>query len=395
VAVVVQEVRADGCQAATPLHIAHGVLSLDVGGLERIVVSLARAAVGRGHRVTVVCVERPGQLAGEAEAAGAAVVSLGKPAGRLPEFVEKAGRVLDELRPDVVHTHQIGAAWYLGRAARRLGIPVLHTEHGNHFARTRKWGEAVRTRLLYYQSVGFIDRFCCVSPEIGSAVTRWWTVPRGKVEVVPNGLPTDGRADLPPPEAVRESLGIPLNAPVVGTVGRLTEVKRQDVMIRAVGRLRQRLPDVRLLLVGDGPERSKLEALARDLGLADRVHFAGYQPCPEQFLRAMDVFCLTSRTEGFPVALLEAWLAGVPTVCTAVGGIPAVVTQGEDGLLIPPGDEDALLEALSRLFNDRTARDRLGRAGEQTVRVRYTLDRMADAYEARYRSLLAARGEGR
>ncbi len=376
---------------AVPLHIVHGVLSLDVGGLERIVLSLVRAGRLRGHRVTVVCVERPGMLAAEAEAAGATVVSLDKPPGRLPGYVTKAGDVLTGLKPDVLHTHQIGAAWYLGQAARSLGVPVLHTEHGNEFARSPSWIKTLKVRLFLRQTAQFIDKFCCVSQEIAGAVTRWWTVARTKVEVVPNGIETDAPDDLPSPAATRASLGIAEDAPVIGTVGRLTEVKRQDLLVRAVAKLRTTIPDVRLVLVGDGAERSRLEALAREVGLTGRAHFVGYQSRPEQYLRIMTAFALTSRSEGFPVALLEAWRAGVPAVCSAVGGIPGVLTHETDGLLFPYEDEAALISSLSRLLEDRALRARLAGAGHRVVRERYSLQRMASEYEARYRALIAAR----
>ncbi len=377
-----------------PLHIAHGVLALEVGGLERLVVSLARAARRAGHRVSVVCVERPGALAPQAEAAGATVVSLGKPPGRLRAYIDRAAGVLAELKPDVVHTHQIGAAWYLGSGARRLGVPVVHTEHGNELARTTRWA-TTKARLNLFWAARGVDRFCCVSDEIAAAVTRWGTVPRRKVEVILNGIDTDVGADLPPPGAVRSALGIPAADPVIGTVGRLAEVKRQDLLLRAVGRLRVRFPLVRVLLVGEGPERAKLEALARDLGLSDRVHFLGYQPCPEQFLRIMDVFALTSRSEGFPVSLLEAWRASVPVVCTAVGGLPAVVDHGVNGLLVPAGDEGAVAEALGRVLADRDLGARLGPAGRRELWERYSLDRMTTEYDRRYRALLGPQTGGR
>ncbi len=375
-----------------PLHITHAVLSLDVGGLERIVISLIQAARQRGHRVSVVCVERPGKLAAEAETAGATVLSLGKPAGRLPDFVQRASRVLADLKPDVIHTHQIGAAWYLGQAARALGgPPILHTEHGNEFARQTGWWRGLKIRLFLRQTARLIEKFCCVSGEIAGGVTRWRTVPRTKVEVVPNGIRTDSPEGSPSPESIRAAQGIPENALVIGTVGRMAEVKRQDLILHAMAKLSKAIPNVHALLVGDGDQRGKLQELADELGIANRVHFAGYQASPEHYLKAMDVFALTSRSEGFPVSLLEAWLAGVPTVCSAVGGIPNVVTHDVDGLLFPSGDEGTLVALLSHILTDRDTRVRLGQAGNRIVHERYSLNRMATEYEMRYRSLLAAK----
>jgi glycosyltransferase involved in cell wall biosynthesis len=120
------------------------------------------------------------------------------------------------------------------------------------------------------------------------------------------------------------------------------------------------------------------------------VHFLGYQACPEQFLCIMDVFALTSQSEGFPVSLLEAWRRGVPVVCTAVGGIPLIVGHGVNGLLVPPGDEVAIAESLSRVLVDRDFGVRLGQAGLEKLHDRYSLDRMMMDYEGRYRELLTS-----
>jgi glycosyltransferase involved in cell wall biosynthesis len=375
-----------------PLHIAHGVLSLDVGGLERIVLNLTRTAIRKGHRVSILCVEKLGTLAAEAEAIGANVRSLEKPSGRHPDFVHRAKSVLDDWNPDVIHSHQIGAAWYLGQAARQIGrIPVLHTEHGNEFSRAANWRQSMKSRLFMYQTAKFIDRFCCVSAEIARAVTRWRTVPTSKVEVIANGIETEWGDDLPLPESIRASLGIPASARVIGTVGRLAEVKRQDLLIRAIAVLKNTFPDVRLLLVGDGDQRTRLETLAGELDVTDRIHFAGYQSRPEEYLRAMDIFALTSRSEGFPVSLLEAWVAGLPIVCSAVGGIPDVVTHERNGLLFPSGDETALVAHFTRLLNDPAFGRSLGDDGNRTVRNLYSLNRVADVYEQHYRTLIAER----
>ena len=376
----------------SPLHIVHGVLSLDVGGLERIVLNLTRTAYRAGHRVNILCIEKPGILATEAEAMGASVHSLDKPSGRHPDYVQRAKSVLSDWKPDIIHSHQIGASWYLGQAARQVGhLPVLHTEHGNEFSRAANWRQSLKSRLFMHQTAKFIDRFCCVSAEIARVVTRWRTIPKSKVEVIANGIETEWSDDLPSPESVRASLGIPASARVIGTVGRLAEVKRQDLLIRAIAALKDRFPVVRLLLVGDGDERDRLESLAGELKVTERVHFAGYQSKPEQFLRAMDIFALTSRSEGFPISLLEAWVAGLPIVCSAVGGIPDVVTHERNGLLFPSGDETALVAHFARLLSDPTFGRSLGDDGNRTVRNLYSLNRVADVYERHYRTLIAER----
>ena len=124
----------------------------------------------------------------------------------------------------------------------------------------------------------------------------------------------------------------------------------------------------------DFPAKFLAKLQTARLTFGDRVHFVGYQPCPAAFLRAMDVFSLTSRSEGFPVSLLEAWLAGLPVVCPTVGGIPDVVTHATDGLLFRPGDEAALVEGLASVLNDGDLAHRLGQAGRRAVRERYSVE---------------------
>jgi glycosyltransferase involved in cell wall biosynthesis len=359
--------------------------------LERIVLELIRAAYSVGQRVSVLCVEKPGALAAEANRLGANIISLDKPPGRRPDTVRKAAAVLISLRPDVIHTHQVGALWYVGQAARSVGrLAVVHTEHGNHIGQTAGLSR-LKTRLFLHRSARFADRFFCVSEEIAKTVTRWRTIPRGKVAVVLNGIDISKFAVRSEASAVRQELGIPASARVIGTVGRLSEVKRQELLLRATAHLREQFPDLWLLLVGDGPERARLERDAANLGIGDRVCFAGYRSNPERFLQAMDLFALTSRSEGLPVSLLEAWASGLPVVCSAVGGIPMVVTSGEDGVLFPSGDEKALVIALAKVLGDRAFADRLAANGRKTAAEKYSLERMGNDYNRHYRDLLNTR----
>jgi glycosyltransferase involved in cell wall biosynthesis len=377
--------------ASRQLHVVHGVLSLELGGLERLVLDLVREGRRRDQLVSVICVEKRGRLAPLVEEAGGQVFNLGKPPGRHAATVEQAGKLLASLQPDIIHTHQVGALWYLGQAARGRECPVLHTEHSDHVAHARGWAEKLKVRLLWHRTAALTDRFCCVSEDIARSVRRFATVPRSKVDVVLNGIDVCRYATTCSAAEVRAEFGIPPGALVVGTVGRLVEVKRQDLLIRAFAQLfaHGRHPHTWLLVVGDGPERQRLESLARRLNVREQVVFAGYQSQPERMLRAMDVFVLTSRHEGLPLALLEAWAAGLAVVSSSVGAIPQTVLHGISGLLFPSGDVGALAETLSRLLDAPWLISQLGRRGKARVEHRYSLARMADEYEQHYRALTA------
>ena len=376
---------------AGTLRVVHVALSLGCGGLERLILDLVREGRALGQDVSVLCLDEPGVLADEARRLGASVACLHKGYGLRLGVVRQLRAFLLRERPDVVHTHQIGALFYAGPAAALAHAPaVVHTEHGKHY------GGKGRKLWLGRLTARWADRFFCVSRDIADEVIACRVAGPRKTAVVANGIDTRRFAPAGDAAAVRRDLAIPAGAPVVGTVGRLNEIKRQDVLLRAFALIRQRRPEAHLLLVGDGPRRAELEVLARDLGVAPWVRFAGYQARPECYLAAMDVFALTSQSEGMPLAVLEAWAAGVPVVASRVGGVPELIEDGRTGLLFPPGDEAALAAALDRLLSSPDDARRLAGAAREAVRSRYDVRVMAATYQGHYRELLAAnRGEKR
>ncbi|HEV3004226.1 MAG TPA: glycosyltransferase [Pirellulales bacterium] len=370
-----------------PVRVVHVVLSLDLGGLERLVVDLVDQGRQQGQQPAVVCVERPGTLAADVESLGVRVVCADKPSGIHLATFHRLKQVFRELRPDVVHTHQIGALFYTGFAARQAQVPaVVHTEHGKHFAGRR------RTRWLGRWAGRYADRFCCVSRDIADEVQAAQIVPARKIEVVANGIDTARFTRRSDASRLRQELGIPADAFVVGTLGRMSEIKRQDLLIRSFARLAEGRTELHLLLVGDGPLRSELEQLAASLTTAGRIHFAGYQPQPQRYLQLMDVFALASRSEGMPLAVLEAWAAGVPVVASRVGGLPELIDDGLTGLMFSSGDEAGLATALERLLGDGCLAGRLARAGQQRALRDFSLNSTMANYRQIYVKALARRG---
>jgi glycosyltransferase involved in cell wall biosynthesis len=267
----------------------------------------------------------------------------------------------------------------------------VHTEHGNHLKGLARWHRRVRARLLWRLAARAADRLFCVSADIADTLKAAGISP-AKLAVMPNGI-APAEVDHADVERTRRSLGWPENVRIVGTVGRLSTIKRQDLLLRAFARLYRVRSEARLLVVGDGPEAAALRLLSAALGIASAVHFAGYQQRPEAYLRLMDVFALSSDSEGMPMALLEAWAAGVPVVSTSVGGIPELIEEGCTGLLVAPGDDDALAAALEELVADPARARALGEAGRAEVERNFGLDRAAAAYEAAYCGCATTRPE--
>jgi glycosyltransferase involved in cell wall biosynthesis len=219
---------------------------------------------------------------------------------------------------------------------------------------------------------------------VSAAVAASVRAPRPVPEVVLHGLDAPAAlADLPTPadrEAGRRALGIPPDGPVIGTVGNFTAKKDQTTLVRALALV----PGARLVLVGTGPREPELRALVAERGLDDRVVFAGSRDDVAALLPAFDVFALSSRFEGLPIALLEAMAAGRACVATAVGGVPEVVTDGVDGVLVPPGDAGAFAATLVALLADPDRRAALGEkaaARSRDFRLEVAVGQLAAIYD--------------
>jgi glycosyltransferase involved in cell wall biosynthesis len=197
------------------------------------------------------------------------------------------------------------------------------------------------------------------------------------VRLIYNGVP-----DVQPPPVARVAPG-----PTIGSLGRLSFEKGHDILLRAVAEL----PDVAAVLVGDGPDRERLVALASELGIAERVTFAGWQAEPMAWLPGLDVFVLPSRLEALGLAAIEAMLARRPVVGSDTGGLPEVVVEGETGLLVAPEDPGALATTIAGLLSDPARRAAMGERGREVALSRFGVDRMVREYEAVYEELLAGR----
>jgi glycosyltransferase involved in cell wall biosynthesis len=267
-------------------------------------------------------------------------------------------RLLEAHRPDIVHTHGYRPDLLDSGIARSMGIPTVTTIHGSSRMSWRtELYEAIQFRLLRrFEAVVAVSR-----PLV--ADLRRARVPADRIRLVPNAW--DGRSQPLSRIAARNALGLPLDAFVVGWVGRLIPVKGCDVFLHAVSRLRDQ--SVHASIIGGGPERGRLEALVARHGMADRVHFHGSREGAANLFRAFDVWVLSSRSEGTPMVLFEAMAAGVPIVATEVGGVGDVVSQVE-ACLVPPEDPEALATCLRDIHSGRLrSQERVAAASARLV----------------------------
>jgi len=310
----------------------------------------------------------------------------------------RLARIIRAERPAILHTHTAKAG-AVGRVAallagRRRPPIIVHTFHG-HVLRGyfgRLWTGVFR--LLERVLARITDVLVAVSPEVRDELVAFGVAPATKFRVIRLGIELDER--LSPDGAARAEtrrvMGVADERFVVGWIGRMTAVKRTDVVLESFRRLRDEGVDAVLCMVGDGPDRHSVENLAGGLGIMRDSLFPGYQEDVGPFFAAFDVFVLPSGNEGTPVTAIEALASGCPVVATRVGGVPDVVTDGEDGFLVDPGDVEGLAASLARLANDPALRARMGGAGRERMRSRYAVDRLIDDVDRLYRELLQQKG---
>ena len=293
---------------------------------------------------------------------------------------------LAAVHPDILHTH-LGSADVLGGlAARSLSIPSVSTLHVMDWVWVRRGRQRARLRLMAAVRRRCAARVIAVSEAARQSYLDQSLDRPERVVAVHNGI-VDG-ATPGAGRAVRAELGIPPEAPVLATLSVLRHGKNHGVSADAVRLLRDRFPDLRLLIFGDGPERTNIERYTRDLG--ERVIFTGHREDVLSVLDAVDVLVHPTSVDAFPTALLEAMAARVPAVATAVGGIPEAVEDGETGILIePPPTAEALAAALIPLLDDRAFRARLGARGRERFEARFTVDRWFERLLAVYEIALA------
>jgi glycosyltransferase involved in cell wall biosynthesis len=307
---------------------------------------------------------------------------------RWPTYKLRLRRFLDVCRNrfpiDVVHLQYKKEQLVGTPVADRSGLPVVWTEHGPlppTFISTR-------VPVALYRRVSRVPRrILCVAHFVAHSLEENGVRP-DRLAVCHNGIEPFPSTALR--TSARRTLGIESDSLVVGTTGRVMWKKGLHFLLDAISSLQQRIPRLRVVIIGDGPARTELASQARGLGIDGRVTFTGHLQEVRPLLPALDVFALPSLSEGLPFSVLEAMDAGLPVVAARVGGVPELVADGETGLLVPPADTGALTSALLSLLEDPARRVHMGEAARRRIDAQFTVERMIDGTE---KAMLAAINE--
>lgn len=381
------------------VRVLHMITRLTLGGSAENTVASTLALVRAGYPSTLGAglAESDADVVADARRRGCTVVDvpgLGREVGPRDVLgLAHVVRLIRRERPAIVHTHTSKAGFTGRLAARLVRVPiVIHQPHGHIF-----YGYyGPRTTAVYVA----LERLAARWTDVIITLTERGTeehLARGigrreQYVSVPSGVPTAAlRARVPAREGARARLGVAPDEFVIAALGRFVPVKGFDLLVAALPRVVEAAPGTRLLLIGDGPERDALLAQAARLGVSGRVTVTGATGDVGAYLAAADVFAAPSRNEGMGRALVEAMALGLPVVGAAVGGIPAVVTDGVCGRLVPAGDVEALAETLADLARDGALRAKLGAAAVERAEAFSTA--VADtAMLALYDGLARARG---
>lgn len=354
------------------------VLRLDPGGTERLVIEIVRRLHERVP-MAVCCLEEPGAWADRITALGVPVTALSRPPGFHPGLARRIAAVARAMDANVLHCHHYSPFVY-GRLATLMapGLRAIYTEHGRLSDAPPSFKRMLANRLIM---AGARDLYA-VSHDLRAHLVRE-AVP-ATMQVIWNGIDPGDAPSSAARSAARASLGVASDEVVVGAVARLDPVKDLGMLIEAAVRAWRLDPRLRLAIVGDGPERGRLETALQQTQGSSCVRLLGHRDDVRALLPGFDIFANSSTSEGISLTLLEAMAAERPVVATRVGGTPEVVIDGETGRLAPARDPATFAAALIDTAGDAARAAAWGRAGRDRLLAHFTIDEMVRRYEQVY-----------
>lgn len=369
-------------------RLSHVVHSLNPGGAERMVVEMS-CELARDFDVQVLCLDTPGAWAPELRDRGIPVHALWRQPGFDVSLPARLRSHFQRHRTLIIHAHQCTPWFYSALSRLSYSEPrLLLQEHGRFHpeieSRARMFVNRCLIRRLTHQ-------FVAVSRDIRDRLVRYEGLDSGQVEVIYNGASAAPRLTAAERRGLRQELGFDAAHFLVGTVGRLDPIKNLPMLVSSLASAAQRVSSLRGLIVGDGPEFAELTSQLARAGLSDRVRVTGYRSDARRLVQCLDLFVLSSLSEGTSIALLEAMAAGVAVAVTEVGGNPEIVVNGVTGWTLPSGSVETLTAVILEAAMNEMQRARFAQAGRQRFEDQFSWARMVTAYRERYSELLAKR----
>lgn len=374
--------------------VAHLIYRLDVGGLENGLVNLINRIPAERFRHVIICLTGYSAFRQRIRRDDVPVFALNKPPGNSPAILIKLWRLLMQLRPDIIHTRNL-AALEGNLPAALAGVPVrIHGEHGRDVDDLD--GRNARRQFMRRLFKPFVHQYVAVSRDLESYLQQKVGVLPSRVAQIYNGVDSERfhpagerRAEVPCAGFAGASDF------VIGTVGRMQDVKDQLTLARAFVRLVQGVPRaeqrLRLVMIGDGPLREQVRVLLANAGAEEFAWLPGEHNDVPRMMRSFDLFVLPSLAEGISNTILEAMASGLPVLATAVGGNPELIEPGVTGTLVPRSDAEGMARAIRSYAESAELCRRHGAEARRAVERRFGMDAMVNAYMAVYDRLLAGK----
>lgn len=359
------------------LYVNH---SMGIGGIEKMILEFANYFCSRGHIVSVAVFAPGGSFEKELQNMGVDVYNLEKKEGIDIGLVKRLVSLIKDLSIDIVHTNNYSSWLYVVIASLFCRINrLVHTEHSN--VKEEKRRRYLAERFLAY----FSNAVVAVSEQVKSKMVSKSGMSDARVRVIPNGISTTDFSRSPERRGpIRSELGLQDEDILIGTVGRLVPVKDHFTLLEAFAQVRKRLLNVRLIIVGDGPLKSDLLTLVSKLKLENEVTLSGERRDIPEILSAMDIYVVSSISEGMSLSILEAMSTRLPIVATAVGGNNEVIDDQVNGFLVPAQNSNVLAEHIHKLVVDREQRILMGIKSQERAQKSFDHKIMMQKYASLY-----------
>jgi len=372
------------------IQILHVIETLDVGGAENILVEIVNNLDSK-YDVTICCVKNSGNMASNVLRKGTRILELNKSEGNDYSIPWKMAKFIRSNDVRLVHSHNWGVFCESALAARVGGAKTfIHTVHGDFHSNGNGYVDIWKRKLRHFVErcfAGWGATVVAVSEDVKKVIHSKTGIPLEKISVIRNGIRLK-TVDEENKRKIIQDYCITENDFVIITVGRLVPVKNIPCLIEAIGLIHLDINNIKVLIVGDGPERSNIGNMIKSYKLDNRIYLVGEKIDIPEYLSVADLYVLPSKHEGISISLLEAMGAGLPIIATSVGGNIEVLEKDISGMLIPSDDPKVLAMIIMELYNDEEKRIRLGAAAQEKRKREFDLERMVFNYEKLYAHLL-------
>ena len=352
---------------------------LAIGGLQQVVLNLCKAINKDRFDVSVLCLRDLGEFVPEVEKLGIPVHYIQQPEKGTDYFsFLKVAQILRDEKIDIIHTHNTQPLLDGTIGALLSSVKtIIHTDHARAFPDKKRYMIAERIVSI------LVDKMVGVSDDTVNNLHKYEGIPRKKLTVIHNGIDIDRYNIQIDSEKKRTEFGITNKGPIIGMVGRLSAEKGIKYLIRAMPDVIKTIPNVNLLIVGDGDEIKDLVNEASKLEISNNVKFLGSRMDIPEILNLMDIFVLPSLREGLPMVLLEAMAAGCAIIASNVGGVPTIIEKNKNGILVPAANPNMLSEVIINLISDEAKRHSFIKISK-SVANKFSIDQMFREYEKLY-----------